>query len=130
MHSKIQRLIFLQGSYDLTEFEAHILHGLLLGSLHTFCGCLAWDSSLTSNSGSGMSMTFLPALGNLLLLGCIIQLCCTHSYCIMLIHVQLLSVGGLLFSEGKWKNIGSGGKGCVCMDDERVSWREGCTQDV
>ena len=44
----------------------------------------------------------------------------------MLIHVQLLSVGGLLFSEGKWKNIGSGGKGCVCMDDERVSWREGC----
>ena len=32
---------------------------------------------------------------------------CARSYCILLSHVQLISLGGLLFSEGKQR--GSGG---------------------
>ena len=33
------------------------------------------------------------------------------SYCILLCCVQLISLGGLLFSEGKYRNTGSGGEG-------------------
>ena len=34
---------------------------------------------------------------------------CAHSYGI-LCHVRLISLGGLLFSEGKWRSSGSGGE--------------------
>jgi hypothetical protein len=29
-------------------------------------------------------------------------------YCILFSHIRLLSLGGLLFSEGKWRGSGSG----------------------
>ena len=38
---------------------------------------------------------------------------CAQSYSIVLCHVQLISLGSLLFSEGKWRNgfQGEGGRG-------------------
>ena len=36
---------------------------------------------------------------------------CAYSYCILLYYVWLISLRGLLFSEGKWRSSGSGGEG-------------------
>ena len=60
--------------------------------------------------GLGVSLALLPALGTLfLLLGFLPNLdtwISALSYCILLCHVCLLSLGGLLFSERKWKGSG------------------------
>jgi hypothetical protein len=36
---------------------------------------------------------------------------CAQLYNNLLCHVELISLGGLLFSEGKWRKSGSGGWG-------------------
>ena len=62
----------------------------------------------------------LPALGILFfLLGCFVSFDregCTYSYCILLCHVPLISLGGLLFLKGN---------GEVDLGETGGVWREG-----
>lgn len=79
-----------------------------------------------------VSLTLLSKLGTLfLLLDCPSSLdrrVCVQSYCILLCCVHLISLGSLLFSEGKWRESGSGGEGILEMVLGGV--KGGCDRDV
>lgn len=59
-----------------------------------------------------MSLTLLPDFGTLSFQLCYLVLLgmriCAQSYCNLLHHVWLISLGGQLFSKGKWRMCGSG----------------------
>lgn len=62
-----------------------------------------------------MSLTLLSTHGTFFSLsGCLIQFL-HEGLCLVLLHLVTLSLvkslGSLLFSEGKWRNSGSGGEG-------------------
>lgn len=66
----------------------------------------------TPISGTGESVTPLPSLGSHnLLLACIDMRVFALSYCILLCHVLMLSLGGLFFSRRKQRGNGPGGWG-------------------
>jgi hypothetical protein len=76
-------------------------------------GCLAWSLCGTPDSGNGgVSDSFTcfwypfppTRLHRSFLIGGFVP------YCILLCCVQLVSLGGLLFSEGKWRISKSGGE--------------------
>ena len=77
--------------------------------------------------GAGISLTLLLSLGTLrLLLGCLVQTSCKSfslSYCMLLCHVWLLSLGGLLFSEGKQRGriSGEGVDACISTHDHELT---------
>jgi hypothetical protein len=60
----------------------------------------------------GVSLTLLPTPGTLssywVALLSLDMTVCAKSYCNLLCPVQLISLGGLLFFEGKWRKCGLG----------------------
>lgn len=67
------------------------------------------------NKGVALSLTLLPSLETIfLLLGCLAQpqyQGYAQFYYILLCYVWLISLGDLLFSEGKWRRSRSGEEG-------------------
>ena len=47
---------------------------------------------------------------------------CTWSYCVLLCTVRLISLGGLFFSEGKWRRSGCGGE-VICEGNQERGGR-------
>lgn len=102
-----------QGSQGLPETEEAItsLYGSVLGPLHVYYACVAWSSCGTPDSGSGrylwlFACSWDPALPNgqpYLALTEFVPLLIVSCYVIWLI-----SLGGLLSSEGKQKSGGGG----------------------
>lgn len=90
------------------------LYGSLLSLLHICCSCVAWRFSGTPNSGGkSVSVSFACSWDPLspaglpcpaLMWGCVSYL---TAFCYA--TFWLISQGGLLFSEGKWKSSGYGG---------------------
>ena len=84
------------------------LHGSVLGPLHICYSGVASCFYRTPNSGDGVSLTLLPALETSYWVASptLDMRVCVWSYCILLCHVWLMSLGGLIFSgvrlEGEW----------------------------
>ena len=88
----------------------------------TWYGCVVWCSYGTSNSGSwGVSDSFACSW---VALSSLYTKACAYSYCISLCYVWLISLGGLIFSEGKQRRSGRQGVG------GGMDGRGGCGQDV
>lgn len=68
MLSRLLPISRAHGSSQKLKQQPQSLHGPVLGSLHTCCGCLARDFCGTLNSGNGVSLTLLPAFGTLFFL--------------------------------------------------------------
>jgi hypothetical protein len=70
----------------------------------------------------GMSLTLLPALGTVFFLtDCLVQPC-AQSYCILSCHVQLLSLGSLLFPEEKGRRRGRDGRRQERVEGGETGW--------
>ena len=82
--------------------------------------------------GVGLCLTLSPALGTLPPTGlprsAVYKGIC-HSCCIFLGHVWYITLGGLLFSEGKWRRNGSGERGGGRGGTEKSEGRGNCSWD-
>lgn len=104
------------GLRDWSGYMSQRLHGSALGPLHICYGCVPWCSCGTPNSASGRCLwLFCQLLGPFssywVALPSLDMRVTAWSYCILLCHVWLMSLGDLLFSGGekRRKRICEGG---------------------
>lgn len=71
-----------------------------------FCG--------TPNCGMDVSLTLFPALGSLVLLSYLVQCHWCEGFCLafrfFFFSYILVSLEGVMFSDGRWRESGSGGE--------------------
>lgn len=96
----------------------------MLGPLHIYCGCLAWAVCGTSNIGIGGVSDSFACCGDTTGIPCspLHVRVCAYSYCILLSHVQLISLGSCSFLKGNGGAVDVRKRGDGGGDQEW--WRE------